>query len=278
MQGYNPSRGALYLNVLGNENGTEVRYAQATGFVIRHEGMRYLVSNWHVMAGRNAETGKPLHSSAATPTALDVWCHSKVPGVSAARVRLGLYDPEDGPLWLEHRDSGSQYDVAALPIDVGQAFTEVLAGAASVEAFNLDEDDAHGWTVRNLLVTERVSIVGFPLGRTAGSIWPIWAQGHVASEPRIPFQHLPVILIDARTNQGQSGSPVIYRQWTPSGYDSTPTGESDFATATNTRLVGVYSGRLVGTGEGGQQVLDVGRVWTADAIRTVLTSPTAHIY
>jgi hypothetical protein len=54
-----------------------------------------------------------------------------------------------------------------------------------------------------------VSVIGFPFGLTAGGKLPIWATGTLATEPIVSFQDLPLSLVDCRTRQGQSGSPVI---------------------------------------------------------------------
>jgi hypothetical protein len=54
-----------------------------------------------------------------------------------------------------------------------------------------------------------VSVIGFPFGITAGGGLAIWATGFVASEPDLDYGKLPVFLIDCRSREGQSGSPVI---------------------------------------------------------------------
>jgi hypothetical protein len=40
-------------------------------------------------------------------------------------------------------------------------------------------------------------------------VFPAWTRGSIASEPDLPVDGLPLMLIDARTRHGQSGSPVI---------------------------------------------------------------------
>jgi hypothetical protein len=59
-------------------------------------------------------------------------------------------------------------------------------------------------------ITQQLSIVGYPFGRTGGGGFPIWVQGWIATEPSIDFDALPCFLIDSRTRPGQSGSPVVF--------------------------------------------------------------------
>jgi hypothetical protein len=54
-----------------------------------------------------------------------------------------------------------------------------------------------------------VSEVSFPFGLAGGGLFAIWATGALATEPITDFGDLPVSLIDCRSRQGQSGSPVI---------------------------------------------------------------------
>jgi hypothetical protein len=108
-----------------------------------------------------------------------------------------LYDPSGDPRWLEHPAFGRRVDVVALPI-VNRAGSHFIG--------------YNPWEVGAALpvgIARPLSIIGFPFGQTAGGLLPVWLQGWVASEPEVDFNDLPLMLIDARTRQGQSGSPVV---------------------------------------------------------------------
>ena len=77
------------------------------------------------------------------------------------------------------------------------------------------------------------------------------------------WQGLPVFLLDARTRSGQSGAPVL-RHVTPQDLVRLEGGGVLHHEATVTELIGVYSGRL-------HPDSDLGRVFTTQAIREVLT-------
>jgi hypothetical protein len=109
--------------------------------------------------------------------------------------------------------------------------------------------------------TEPLSIVGFPFGITGGGAFAIWVRGFVATEMDVDFNELPSFLIDSRTRQGQSGSPVIF--YSADGNYMTRAGWSVVAGGRIEEFVGVYSGRI-------NAESDLGQVWKAAAVREIL--------
>jgi hypothetical protein len=64
-----PSAASLYLQL--RSNGIEL--ASATGFLVEHEARLYLVTNRHVIRGRNNQTDQPLSPSGALPDSITVF-------------------------------------------------------------------------------------------------------------------------------------------------------------------------------------------------------------
>ena len=64
-----------------------------------------------------------------------------------------------------------------------------------------------------LYPTQLCFVVGFPEGLVDSTEphfpRPIFKSGHIAFDPRIDFNGEPVVLLDAITRLGQSGSPVF---------------------------------------------------------------------
>src|SRR2546422_3051669 len=50
----------------------------ATGFIVSKDGKHYLITNWHVLAGRHPVTKKALHDNAPVPDELIVADHLTV--------------------------------------------------------------------------------------------------------------------------------------------------------------------------------------------------------
>ena len=98
---------------------------------------------------------------------------------------------------------------------------------------------------------------------TAGGKLPIWATGTLATEPIVSFQDLPLSLVDCRTRQGHSGSPVIaYRN---RGLIPTADGgATDFGYPV-WQFLGIYSGRI-------NAESDLGTLWKAQALAQLIDS------
>lgn len=145
-------------------------------------------------------------------------------------------DAQKQGLFYAHRD-GRRVDVAILPVRWSSAYAFQAAHAS----FFGDQRQA---TVQ-LQIGQMCYVIGYPEGvlhrnRALGML-PYWTTGHLASEPRVPFEDRYDYVIDAATNVGLSGAPVFVRG---------PRGN---------RLVGIYTGRLLEiTGEATQLGLVVG--------------------
>ena len=163
-----------------------------------------------------------------------------------------LVDMDGRPNWLELPDAPAQkVDVVALPL------TEL----DGVKLYPYDHT-----AERKLLIqpTDPLSIVGFPFGRAAGGVLPIWTQGTVASEPDVDFDDLPVLLVDSRTRPGHSGSPVIAHR-TAGSYQTTD--GLMLGAPSLTEFFGVYSGRI-------NDESDLGMVWKASVVVQLLRDGT----
>lgn len=228
--------------------------SSATGFVFVHREVPYLITNWHVVSGRNSETGASLSSHGVAPDALVVrHFMSPLTGQAVPLVWADYKEPlraeDESPLWLEHPEYGHQVDVVALPL------TNV--SGAQLLPYSVNSESP---AVR-IAVSDWVSIIGFPLGAAASDKIAIWTRGSVASEPEIDFNGLPYFLIDARTRQGQSGSPVLF--YTNGGPVVRPDGSIAVTVGVVSELLGIYSGRI-------NSESDIGRVWKVRVIKEII--------
>jgi hypothetical protein len=231
-------------------NGLEL--GTGTGFVVLHKEKPYLITNYHVAAGRNPNDGQPRHRSGAVPDTLRVLHlmpqqHGRMEW--QPRDERVLNSDPDRALWFQHPVHGRSVDVVALP----------LSNVADVEL--------HPYNLSGAVPalksgpSEGVSIVGFPFGITGGGAFAIWTRGFIASEPDIDLNDLPSFLIDSRTRPGQSGSPVI--SYSSGGPTPMANGGLAFMNGPVSNLLGVYSGRI-------NDQSDLGIVWKAKAVVDVL--------
>jgi len=220
----------------------------ATGFIVSKNGSSYLVTNWHVVTGRNPTDGLPLFDTwTADPRRLRVWFHGVQLGSWVAH-DVELVDDSGRRRWLEHR-LGRQVDVVAIPL-LTPPDTRVYDIDLALADFDL-----------MIYPSEAVSIIGFPKGLTSAGRLPIWKTGHIASDIDIDWEGKPAFLIDATTKGGMSGSPVIAKRVC---IYQTSHGN---VIGNAVRFLGVYSGRQIA-----ESGIEVGFVWKPKAIFEVLAS------
>jgi hypothetical protein len=226
----------------------------ATGFVIKYDTQYYLITNWHVVTGRDPWTDSPVFNE--SPDTLAAWLPIKKSGAFAwVREWIPLYDSGAGYLWVEH-PLGREIDVVALPLRTIDSTKWVIPLDISLE--NTDVD---------VRIAMDVSIIGFPKGLTGGGAFPIWKTGQIASEPDIDFLNMPIVLVDTRTVSGMSGSPALLRMH--GSYLQKSTG-GYLVGKTGTRFMGVYSGRLPWELADKAAQSDLGIIWKAKVITEII--------
>jgi hypothetical protein len=234
------------------------KLATATGFVVqdRHH-VPHLITNRHVVTGQNWETGA-IEGIGVAPSALVASFPRQGGGMPWVQVVLPLGDEGWRPLWREHPRHGPLVDVVALPLTSG-----VQDGQVDLVTYPLETDYAR------LDLTGELYVIGYPLNvdpAMAGGLLGIWMRGSIAWPPQLDWRGLPCMLLDCRTRDGQSGSPVIF--WA----DATKTFvgphqrvQTGPPAAPTWNLVGVYSGRI-------HKDSDIGMVWKRSAVEQIVAA------
>ena len=250
-----PTTKSLYLVLRVNN----IELSTATGFLVDTGQGPFLVTNRHVLTGRDQETGALLSPTGALPDTLQIFHHAVTAGDEDSFGRWvarneALYATDGKPTWYEHPVFGAKADVVVLRLTQLDRVKRVPYELSGYEEFPTGPAD-------------RVSVIGFPFGRAASGAFPIWAPGFIASDPVFDYRGLPVMLIDCRGRQGQSGSPVV--AYTHSGVvakeDGTLYGASGLA-----KFLGMYSGRI-------NSESDIGLVWKPNAILDTLAAALSTI-
>lgn len=270
---------AVYLEILAP---TGKPMGSATGFVIRRPDRFFLITNRHVVTGKRQGSEQLL--GPAVPKWVRAWPACTLPKVKGfAPLTIALEDEHDKALWLEHPKYSVNVDVVAIPlalhVDVVSAtrmewppFGSNLSQSAPMGRMALDGviDREVLCEVplapRRLIPALELFVLGFPVGWkplvAAQSAYAVWSRGSVASEPELDWDDLPRFLIDSRTRQGQSGSPVFafrnYAWRDAQGDIQLPTGP-----AVEGELVGIYSGRI-------HPESDLGYVWRAETVAEII--------
>ncbi|MEU5384181.1 trypsin-like peptidase domain-containing protein [Kitasatospora cineracea] len=247
-----PAFASVYIEAL---TATGVALGSATGFVVMDRAHNhYLVTNRHVVTGRHWETNE-LGDDGLTPAALRASFNTSGESGYTQEI-LPLGDDELKPLWLEHPQFGRLVDVVALPLTF-----DVAERGIDLVTYPLEMDHAR------LDLAGELFAIGYPLNvnpDVAGGLFGVWSRGTIAWPPQLDWRGLPCLLLDCRTRQGQSGSPVIF--WA----DATRTFvgphqrvQSGPPSAPLWNLVGVYSGRI-------HKDSDIGMVWKRSALEEII--------
>lgn len=241
----------------------ETLLSSGTAFLAANDQQSHcaLITNRHNVTGRRQDTGACLSKTAAIPDSIVIYFHKNVDRTDEWKpIRLPLYRPDDSPYWIEHPRLGSKADVVALNLSWGSDIWKM-------PYYMKTKHDRS-----NIVVgpAEPVSVIGFPFGLSSFGKFPIWATGFLAQELDLITPDNPVFLIDCRSRQGQSGSPVIAHR--PSGARRK---EGDRIVATlspeNTwEFLGIYSGRI-------NPESDLGMVWHVTVVEELLEEAEAEM-
>lgn len=224
----------------------------ATGFIIVNKSKRYLVTNWHVVTGKDPNKNFAIMDKRGRiPSHISIRFSGRKLGSYVDKVEP-LYE-NNKPRWIEDKVLGGRIDVIALPLTI-----PVVDNTISIYPVELFTKNA---VLNNLLieVTSTVFIIGYPYGYSASGL-PIWKTGHIASEPQVGYNGLPCFLIDATTRSGMSGSPVVSKV-NPGNYPMKD-GNSVMVTGTGTKLLGIYSAQSTDH--------EIGVVWHPEVISDLL--------
>lgn len=228
----------------------EKQLATATGFVVKSEETPFLITNRHVVVGGMKQ---------GIPNKLNFKLRAMMTMDYCKIVSIPLLDEAQTPQWFEHPTHGDKVDVVALPLP------NYPTGIAP-EVLDLSLKD----TDMSLLPTEQVTVIGYPFGKSAGGLLPIWVNGALATDFSINWNRLPAFLISGTTKPSMSGSMVIARR-----IGSVRTSQTNLMNGkVNDKFLGVYSGRLKVGDDFEEDGVDshIGVVWRADLVEEILSS------
>jgi hypothetical protein len=221
----------------------------ATAFVWKHGEQHYLVTNWHVVTGRNTRT-RELETPAA-PDTLRCLFNMRIGDFGKQQWDIRIRDPDHKPLWLVRPDMPG-LDVVAIPLP--KPNTDPVVNLYPINVLLAKP--------LNIKVGMDVFILGYPFG-SAPPGFPVWKRGSIASEPDLARMTAGYYLVDTASRPGMSGAPVILQNWTNDYKDGAIRAFND-KPATN--LLGVYSGRLHASKDEAQ----IGMVWHASFIEEII--------
>ena len=258
------------------------RRSFGTGFFYEHADEIMLITNWHVVTGRDPFTKAPLYPAVQFPEHIKAKFLVTLPDGTSATARAYRVDTYDasGPKWYEHPDLGSHCDLVALPLTRPEACPpRVHHPVNKVSSTRVP-----------VIPGGTVFIIGFPEGISVSSGLPIWKSGYIASEPYYSVtvggsvaevgglkggRTLPAFFLDSQTRSGMSGSPV-FAAYTGTWNTVDPyapgsvlqQNPADVALGAGVEFVGCYSGRV----RSSEHEAALGLCWRTDVIEAVCSA------
>lgn len=243
--------------------------SHATGFFWESDGNQFLITNRHVVTGKNTFTGECLDKSLFRPYRIRyyeiVWHHHPAGQALCERkmVEIDLFDNEKAIFLQDPEFHKYKVDIVAIPLSRKMKIQESKF-SPFVNHFRF-EPLFHS-------VGNTVFVVGYPFRNYEGTMIPIWKSGTLAAEPFFPIDNKPMFLLDTLTKEGMSGSPVFRRVFGPAaGPDQVINPNS----IVRTEFVGVYSGRMASQ-EFAQAGLGI--AWYANRIPKIIAGKNFPFY
>jgi hypothetical protein len=243
------------LEVLCNGN----LLGSATGFFYKYSSRWFLITNWHVLSGRDPRNGQPRHPSGAVPDECRFYYNQlQTEKIAWLTVTYKLGDATQGSAsWMQHPNEGQGVDVAALPIEAAHM------GLAK------DLRDMSG-NDPNMLIDlgGEVFLPGYPLGLSANGLMPIWKRASLASSLEFGEGIDRFFYVDTATREGMSGAPCLaISNWRHYSLDRSTNKVQIVERPFSWRILGVYSGRINPSDTFEAQI---GIVWRETLIDSVL--------
>ncbi|KAB7761768.1 hypothetical protein MMUC44124_00960 [Mycolicibacterium mucogenicum DSM 44124] len=253
--------------------------AYGSAFLYELDGKTYLVTARHNLTGRHWQTTACLGAYPVGPTHIRFMILAKPPTGGGWPIKPTDDDPTVGqvqillkafmkpvlgddwkPQWREHPHFGPKMDVAVLEFDLQRDELQLSAWKSPAAPRGPEQPifpaPAAG---------QDVFVVGYPDALTSGPGFPLWIRGSIASEPAFGFPvndiTLPLMLVDARTRRGQSGS-VVMRHIPEGTLAKNADGTTGITNGPVSQIVGVYSGRT-------SDESDLGYVWRIEAVDAI---------
>lgn len=253
------SRAGVQVNPIRiDERGDMQKASSASGFLWNENGKLFLFTNYHVVSGVNAITGK--HLSDWFPNACDISFFAEAAQPTeqnpdqhilcrcTGRIEYDGSFIED--MWRLH-SLGKSVDLVACEIAWENTdYTPVCLNlTAQIGLFDGE-------------VGEDVFVVGYPEGQNFELGLPLWKRGSIATDPELDQNDLPQYYIDTIGNPGLSGSFVILKK------ELSRIGDVEGRVRNKYVFSGVYAGRLGSAGLESQ----IGRVFKVDAVKDIVNS------
>lgn len=284
-----PSNSVVHLSMSFNE----VELAVGSGVLYQRNGAWFIVTAWHNITGRHAETLKLLSPNLAIPSLVTALISCRVTTesrVSYARIPFTIPLEDQGKaIYFIHPQAWPRVDVVAIPLDVGRIYPTEMStmngqklvmrlplispenqfglsrGIDCIQDAERGQRTLNGLDIGQMLsLGDDLFIMGYPKGMADLYGQPIWKRATVASDPQRGIDKLRKFYVDCASREGMSGAPAIF--YHKSGNISHG-GAMAIGMGPLAYLHGIYASRVGKTTDFEAQI---GTVWGRGAIDEII--------
>lgn len=227
-------------------------FGNATGFVWKRDEKYFLLTNWHVVTGRNAATNEL--EAPVQPDMLKCLFNLRIQNFGKKEYQIKIRDRNNKPLWYAHPTRQRGSDVVAIPLPISG--NDPIINTYPINTLRSELD-------LGVKIGMDVFILGYPFGASPPG-FPVWKRGSIASEPDLTRPGTGFTLVDTASRPGMSGAPVIRRSY---GFHFLPDGAVSMMAGPQSKFIGIYSGRLHTKNPLDAQL---GMVWPVEDIEEVV--------
>lgn len=228
-------------------DGTKSRVGHATGFFWSRGENVFLITNWHVVSGRNPFTLEVISERGYIPERIAF--HGQLAKIENENIRFTR------PEWILHFNDGMKDLLSKPPMPHG-IVTDIFAIPIEKRIITRNKEfEMPGGRIVNIspimndqsfekiqtMSGDDCFVVGYPLSNYEGLMYPIWRSGSIASETLLGLGEVPAFLVDATATPAMSGSPVLRKcnSFVVQNQD-----RGFIEQISHYEMIGVYAGRL----------------------------------
>ena len=179
----NGSYASIFIRTFSKKSDDKYEAAGfGTAFLYEFEQMTFLVTNWHIIAGRHPEKiGKRIVDYKPTHFKLSIADKDNPLQFIDTDFR-NLYDQDGNPQWIESSHGFSIVDLVAIRVKFDDRYLVPTVQSFAPQASTKFEP---GITV---------CVIGYPFFQTVERPFPVWKEANIASEPSVLHDGLPYML------------------------------------------------------------------------------------
>ena len=185
-----------YSFIINGKSNTEFQ-TNGTGTIMNFKDKFYLITNFHVITGKDYKTNEKFPQLKDTNTAISIIFQNADRKSKFIPIIYPLYDSKGNELFETFNFENQMIDISVMPIEVPEKILKAFFRASDIDT---------SW---NYEPNRKILIYGFPNGKFKNSWQPTELNAKtVSNTQKGEYIYDPYVFFDESPVSGMSGSPV----------------------------------------------------------------------